>query len=235
MSSEVMKSEIPPGKILRFKRLQGLKCFDTVIAMIENSTPVREIAMFIQDEALEYKDVSRRYLQTLLQQYIGQNAMRFIDDQMPTRHLSLTNSISERVDPMDVYQVLIAIHSERMMMDFAQEKRTGRTTSQNTTNVRVMSEILASMANIETTRKYRFKEFQQTRGVEDTLAHLQKVKNEYNARWGETTANMITDPAARRRILNAIEQARSGAHSPLAALLKLRETKEETVTVNEEK
>ena len=223
MSAAAAKADIHQPKVIRFKRLQGLKCFDHVVAMIENSLPAREIAKYIQEESQEYTDVSHRYLQNLLHQYIGQQSLRFIEDQAPTRHLALTHSISERVDPMDVFQVLVAVQSERLMMEFATEKRTGKTTAQGTANVRAMNEILKSMADIDTTRKYRFKEFQQTRGVEDTLAQLQKVKTDYSTRWGEAAANMILDPQARRRILNAVEQARSGAHGPLANLLRDRE------------
>lgn len=220
MSNEAR--ELPDPKIIRFKRLQNLKCFHKVVSMIEASMPAREIAQYVQEEALEYVDVSRRYLIVLVNQFIGANALRFIDDQIPTGHLQLTNSLSEKVDPMDVYQVLLAVHSERIMMDYAQEKRNGRTTQQNTQNIRAMNDILKSMADVETTRKFRFKEFQQSRGVEDTLASLERAKQKYEERWGPVAAAAILNPESRRRILNALEQVRAVSTGPIADLLSAR-------------
>jgi hypothetical protein len=54
-------------------------------------------------------------------------------------------------------------------------------------------------------------------------ADLQKVKDEYIAKWGEKTANILNNPDSRRRVMNVLEKFRAGANGVVAEILKTQE------------
>lgn len=58
-------------------------------------------------------------------------------------------------------------------------------------------------------------------------ADSQKVKDEYIAKWGEKTANILNNPDSRRRVMNVLEKFRAGANGVVAEILKTQEVIEE--------
>jgi hypothetical protein len=201
------------------ERLQKLDCFNEVLERIDLGHNAMRIAEFIQEERKEYTDVTKESLRRIISKFIAKSGVRYIKSQAPSSHVNLRNSIPEFIDPAEMYQVLIAIQTERMVMAHQKEIEEGRVGEQGNKQVDLMNRILKSLADVDIDRR-KIKEMVGSRSREFLIDSMDMIKAQYVERWGERTANIMFQPESRRRVLNALEQVRAGASGPLAKLLE---------------
>ena len=201
------------------EKLQRLDCFDEVLERIEMGHSALKIAEFIQEERKEYLEISRESLKRAINKFVSKSGVRYIKSQAPSSHVNLKNSIPEFIDPAEMYQVLIAVQTERMLMAHKKELEDGKVNEQGNKQIDLLNKVLKNLSDVDIDRR-KIKEMVGSRGREFLIDSMDMIKEQYVERWGEQTTKIMFNPESRRRVLNALEQVRAGASGPLANLLE---------------
>lgn len=203
------------------KKIESLICLPEIKSMFENGEKVVEIAVYIQNVAKEYTDISQKSLIRSLYRYFN-DSLR--GDQMkeflPATMLLLKENLQEQIDPIHALNILLAIHFDRIMMEYSIEKRLGKTISSNTKAIEVaarISELLDRATSEDLSRRLKGSSLDSS--PRDTLDGMTRLREAYTQKYGEVAANVIANPDARRRILNIMEKIEKGCSGPLYDLV----------------
>ena len=201
------------------EKLQKMDCFNEVIQRIEMGHSASRLADFIQQERHEYTDVTKESLERVIRKFIRKSGTRYIASQVNNAHVNLRNSLPEIIDPAEMYQVLIAIQTDRVMLEHKREQETGKISEQGNKQIALMDKILKNLSDVEADRKKIKAVNNAVHSREYLMDSMDMVKQQYVEKWGSQTAQIMLNPESRRRVLNALEQVRAGADGPLAQLL----------------
>ena len=185
-------------------RLEQLNCFAVVKNMLEGGESVPNIAKFIREEAKESLDISEKSLRNRLYRYIQKNSRETVREQVPRPHLALYQKQVEKIDAVAALQLLGSIHMDRILMEYAVEKKIGKTIISTTSAIKVANDIYRTIHEIETDLKNQGVQPQQT-SLEEQMAHF---RERYREQWGEAWTNIALNPESRRRIVGAMEKVR---------------------------
>lgn len=220
----------------RIAKLERLRCWPQVKAMIENSRPITDMVHYIQEEQGEYLEIKPLSLKSTIYQWIDRNQHKLIGTQIPTKYLNLLDSTVERVDPLDAVNMLFAIHMDRVMLDYAHESKNKKSQVSNTQNLKLANEMVRTMSYInESSIKHKVAvqaaKDSGSKGVKETFESIEKVKRSYAERFGSTAAAIALNPESRTKVHSALSRIKRGDSEPV---LKLLEKNSKTVKDLEE-
>ena len=206
------------------KKIEGLNCFADIKTMLENGEKVADIAAYIQDDAKEYTEVSRKTVIRSVYRYFN-DCIRSeqTKELLPATMLLLKENLQEHIDPIHCLNILLAIHLDRISMEYAIEKKLGKTLSSNTKAIGVaatISDLLSKATSDDLSR--RLKGASLDSSSSDALDGVARMRDAYAQRYGEVAANVIANPDARRRILNIMEKIEKGTSGPLFDMIYKR-------------
>ncbi|MBX3040928.1 MAG: hypothetical protein KF789_09510 [Bdellovibrionaceae bacterium] len=206
------------------KKIDGLSCLADIKLMIENGERLADIAAYIQDEAKEYTDVSRKSLTRSLYRYFNDSIRsEQVKELLPATMLLLKENLQEHIDPIHSLNILLAIQIDRIMIEYSIEKKLGKTINTNTKAISVaatISDLLNKATSDDLSR--RLKGASLDSSPSDTLDNMSKVRESYAQKYGEVAANVIANPDSRRRILNIMEKIEKANSGPLFDLIQKR-------------
>ncbi len=211
---ENQNKKIKPGPK---KKIEGLNCLADIKQMFENGEKVADIAAYIQNDAKEYNDVSQKTLIRSLYRYFT-DCIRSeqVKELLPATMLLLKENLQEHIDPIHALNILLAIHIDRITMEYTIEKKLGKTLSSNTKAISVaatISDLLNKATSDDLSR--RLKGASLDTSPSDALDGMARLRESYAQKYGEVAANVIANPDARRRILNIMEKIEKSASGPL--------------------
>lgn len=230
-----MKTESVAPVYCKATKLERLKCWPEVKAMIQNSRPLSDIVRFIQDDRKEYLDVKPGSLYLMIRYWIQRNQDKLIDCQIPTKYLNLLDNKIERIDPLDGLNMIFAIHMDRIMIDYAKERKASHSAKENTSNLRLANDMLKAMSELKQNALKQHMPNENkpgTKSLKETFESIDRVKKMYEERFGSVPAAVALNPESRAKVYSAISRIRRGDSEPILELLKsnsekLRKIKEE--------
>ena len=226
------------GKEKRMSKLQKLKCWPEVKAMLENSRPVADIVHHIQVVREEYLEIQPRSLQTIIYQWMARHQDEFLDTRIPTKYLNLLDSNIEKVDPTDAVNMIFSIHMDRIMMDYSNERRERKSDYQNTQNLKLANEMIRTMSFLKSDSfKQRLAQLEakegSSKGVRETFESIDRVKKAYEERFGQKAAAVMLNPESRAKVYSALAHVRKGDSAQVIELLKRNTAKAEELAREE--
>lgn len=211
------KDGLPISK--SFEKLYKMQCWNEVFLLLKESRPIPDIVSFVFDEKHEPLTISRQSLQSYLYKFVAACHESFKRDQAIMSHVPLIKSISENVDPSQVYQLLIGIQFERIMIAFGEEVKKQKLGGGTNEAVRCLLEVLNSMSKDAPKRL--------DAGTVDAAAsnvvdNLEKARKVYEERFGSVASTILTSHDGRRRMLNLLEMVKSATSGEFAEILSKR-------------
>lgn len=204
-------------------KLEKMQCWAKAKNMLESGIPVKEVARYIQEDAKEYTDATRATLASVLYKWVSDRANDFIRDQAPVAHMGMFNKVQD-LDTQNLFNLALAIHMDRIMLDYTTEKRIKKSISGNTTALRVLTEMLKAKSMTEHKEFERLREFTKgggsTEGNGVDIDNMAKLKAGYAAKFGDSIADIIFNPDSRRRIINALEKVKRGSSKDFIDIMK---------------
>lgn len=205
-------------------RLEKLNCWPTVKNMIEDGKAPKDIATYIQQEAKEYTDVGHRSLWTIILRYISKQADKLIREQVAVPHMGLQNKSVVEIDSMSAVNLGLATHLDRIMIDYATEKKIKKTINSNTNSLKVLNDMLKTKSLLEMRELEKAREMAKS-GVTGAdsgvnLDDMARLKAAYATKYGDKVANIVFSPESRRRVLNALEKVKRGSSAEFIAIMK---------------
>ena len=197
-------------------RLEQLACFPTIKNMIQAGASVPEICRFIREDAKEALDITEKSLRNRLYRFLEKNSKDCLREQVPRPHLALYQEQVEQIEVIKGLDLCLAITLDRIMMDYTIEKKLGKTMSSTTSALKVLNELIKT--------KYQFEEGIRTQhkssATESWDAFMANARENYRARYGDSVANIVFDPASRRRIVNALERVKRNSSKDFIEVMK---------------
>lgn len=200
-------------------KIETLICFPEVKQKLENGEKISEIALYIQEEAKEYLEVKREAIVRSLYRYQNNsitNEQR--DELLPSTALLLKGSLQEYIDPIEALNLLLNIQIDRIAIEYKIEKKLGKTLASTTKAIDIATTIANALnraSSDEQARKLKYGDNKNDSYDAAVKRQHDKITESVAARYGEVTANIMNDPAARRRILNVVEKLGKGTSGPL--------------------
>jgi len=217
--SEAPKPTKRPGPK---KELDNLACIEQVKLMFEEGSRVSDIADYIQDEAKECLDISKDVLIRKLYRYLTDLIKPDAAKELVPHTVSmLKGNLNETIDPIQSLNIVLAIQVDRIMMEYAIEKKLGKTISSNTKSIQVaayISDLINKATSDDLARRLKGASLDKP-DAGDTLDQIGKIRDAYAQKYGEVAANVISNPDARRRILNIMEKIEKANSGPLYDLV----------------
>lgn len=213
----------------RKKKLEAMKCWPEVKHMLDNGIPVRDIVHYIQVDRKEYTSVTPASLRTIINQWCGSlvNRNKLIDHRIPVRHLNLINSNNERIDPVDAMNMLFAIQMDRVLIMYQKEQQAGKTYAENTSNLKLATDMLRILNDMMQTdprafgRKVSSVVPATNEGkMDSSLMALDRLKKQFEERYGATAASVMMNPESRNRLFNAVSRIRKTGDLTVTSLIE---------------
>lgn len=223
--AEATETEQPkPAK--KTLKIETIKCFPEVKKMLASGNSILSIVRFIQDECGEYTDVHPETVRANIYYYLNRAPEIVKAGRLPSRYRSMLDEIDDHIDPLDAVNMLFAVHTDRIMIEYEQERKKEKINPNNTSAMKLANEMLKTMSHLMLDQ-YRFRAYQnndsKSSGNNDTFQQMQKVKNQLSERYGERAAAVAIDPESRRRVFNALQRVRKGDTAPMLKLLKMNQ------------
>lgn len=212
----------------RSKKLESMQCWPQVKHMLDNGIAVPEIVHYIQITRKEYTNVKPQSLTTIIYQWLGSldNRKRLIDYRVPVKHLNLIKSNSERVDPIDGMNMLFALHMDRVLMAYDKEKQKKAPSKDNNKMIEIAMDMLNSLAQMQGVGDPKMMSLKNPTNstteqrVDGTLAQMDRIKKQFEERWGSTAAQVLLDPESRNKLFNAVNKIRKTAGPTMARIIE---------------
>ena len=217
------------GNRRRIYKMEQMRCWPQVLAMFENGIQLSVIAKFIQEESGECTDIHRASVERSLRYWLKKNWERpDIIDRAPLRHVSLIESASDRIDPVDALNMLFAIQVDRISDHYSAEKRSKNFTNFNNGAIRLAKDIAEAMADIERVRRPGGSAAPMSgegKAAVETFNQTQRLKKFYEDKFGGVAAAVLLNDESRRKIISALDKVRKGNSDSLADILKTNSEK----------
>lgn len=207
----------------KLSKLEKLSCFPQVKNMLEQGISIKDVALFIQEDAKEYLDASRGSVQSALYRYVESKSDSFIREQVPLPHLGLQQKNIPDMDAINVCNLGLAIQLDRIYIDYTTEKKIKKTINSNTHSLRVLNDLLKTKSLLEQRELEKSRELVKAGSLANSginLDDIPRLKANYAAKFGDAIANIVFDPGSRRRIINALEKVKRGSNADFIEAMK---------------
>jgi len=236
-SAETLRTTVVQTHKKIGRRLELMKCWPEVMALIDNGEKVEEIARFIQEDRRESLNVKRKTVVATIYYWLSKNRAK--GERAPTKHLVLIGSMSENVDSLSAINMLFAIQVDRITEHYAVEKEHKNFTNFNNNAIRIAKEIVQTMSEIELKRRpspgaASLEQASGASSVNDTYLALQRMGQTYAEKFGINAANVILNDESRRRVMSALEKVRQCESTELMDILKNNQIKAEQIRKQED-
>jgi len=236
-SAETLRTTVVQTHKKIGRRLELMKCWPEVMALIDNGEKVEEIAHFIQEDRRESLNVKRKTVVATIYFWLSKNRAK--GERAPTKHLVLIGSMSENVDSLSAINMLFAIQVDRITEHYAVEKEHKNFTNFNNNAIRIAKEIVQTMSEIELKRRpspgaASLEQASGASSVNDTYLALQRMGQTYAEKFGINAANVILNDESRRRVMSALEKVRQCESTELMDILKNNQIKAEQIRKQED-
>ena len=236
-SAETLRTTVVQTHKKIGRRLELMKCWPEVMALIDNGEKVEEIARFIQEDRRESLNVKRKTVVATIYFWLSKNRAK--GERAPTKHLVLIGSMSENVDSLSAINMLFAIQVDRITEHYAVEKEHKNFTNFNNNAIRIAKEIVQTMSEIELKRRpspgaASLEQASGASSVNDTYLALQRMGQTYAEKFGINAAHVILNDESRRRVMSALEKVRQCESTELMDILKNNQIKAEQIRKQED-
>lgn len=226
-------AEWPVKNRWRISKIERLKCWPEVLALLENGEPVDDIATYIQVHRGEYEDVGRQSLKRCLWLWIKRNR-DMVPDRVPMVHAQLAAS-APRIDEMDGLNMVLALQMDRVSMFYDAERRSRVLNPRLEKEMRLVKDILHTMAQVRSTEKRYAPAVPKDGGGTSVIQQIEALKHIYENKYGVAVARVILADESRRKVLNAVEHLRRGNSQALQRILEKNAKKAEELKEQERK
>lgn len=217
-SRRKFSSESNVPKNVSNMRLLTMKCWPHVKQMLQDSKPVTHVAKYIQSDCGELTELTFGTLVHSIHKLVRDSDESYIRDQAVQGHIPLIQSMTERADAYDAYQVLLGIQFERVMIGFLKERRDSKLNRDSNDAVRILNDVIESMSKIDP-KKFQVEKVIDTPSADSSA---EKMKKMYEEKFGSIAANILSNPDSRRRWMNFAEMLKSATTGDLAEILTQR-------------
>ncbi len=207
----------------KLTKLEKLACFSQVKNMLEQSIPIKDVARYIQEEAKEYLDASRASVLSALYRYVESKADSLIREQVSLPHMGLHQKNIPDIDAISACNLGLATQLDRILIDYATERKIKKTINSNTQSLKVLNDLLKTKSLLERREVERAKELAKTGSLSNSginLDDMARLKAAYATKFGDHIANIVFNPDSRRRIINALEKVKRGSSADFIAVMK---------------
>ncbi len=213
------------SKSEKLSKLERMSCFPKVKNMLEQGVSVKEVARFIQEEAKEYLDASRDTVAAAIYRYVQLHTDALIREQVPLPHMGLQQRNIPDVDALSVCNLALATQLDRVMIDYATEKKIKKTINSNTLSMKILSDLLKTKSFLEQREFEKSMETAkagQSSGSGIELDDMSRLRSGYAAKFGNDIANIVFDPGSRRRIMSALERVKRTSNKDFIEAMKAK-------------
>lgn len=223
-SSNAIGEDFKLNKHEKLSKLERMSCFPQVKNMLEQGVPVKEVARFVQEEAKEYLDASRGTVAASIYHYVQRHSDVLIREQVPLPHMGIQLNNIPDINALSACNLALATQLDRIMIDYSTEKKIKKTINSNTFSLKVLNDLLKTKSLLEHREFERSRELAKdgaSSGSGMNLDDIPALKAKYAKQFGDQIANIVFDPASRRRIVGALEKVKRG--SSLAFIEAMKE------------
>lgn len=196
-----------PTRPTRFVRLRNLACFPEVHSRLLGGMPLVEIARFIQEDAQEYRDISRSHLEDLLSDFRGEMPKtELLSVRMPEAMVKAKEALDQGVNELAELGTLYRLQHERILLDVAHEKKIGKMFKTTGPEIFIAMRILKNMAQLKMDLGIDQRHLGKLEVKEDRT-ETKTIRAELVARYGkDEIAKVMSDPTSRRKVLMLAER-----------------------------
>lgn len=222
-------TEVPVKNRWRANKLEKLKCWGEILAMLENGDQVDDIATFIQVQRNEYTEVGRASLIRVIYLWIKRHR-ELVPDRVPMIHMQLASS-SPRIDEIEGLNMVLAIQMDRVSYLYEDERRRRVHNPRLERELRLAKDILDTMASVSANQKRYSAPAKEGGG--SVISQIEQLRAIYSNKYGAAVARVILADESRRKVLNAMEHLRKGNSQALQSILDKNATKAEELKEKE--
>jgi hypothetical protein len=164
-------------------------------------------------EYLEAKHVS---LVTQLCRWVKSKGKEYLGCRAPTTHVEMLKSQYEDIDPLKAMQLIFSIQFDRLMIDYATETKINKCLNSNTNSMRLAMDMISAMDEIGAQKSIRPNQSSN----EDSSGNMDRIRREYESRFGANAAMVALNPESRRRVFLALEKVKKGNLASVQELLR---------------
>lgn len=208
---EFPQTEVIFGKSQIFPKLESLSCWSECVSLIEMGNKPKRVAKFIQEEKGECLDMSAEALRVGIHRWIQKQGARFVSDQAPSTASHLLESMEFDKTPFQIAQYLLNLQVDRINIDYKIEKQMGKSPHHTTAAIKTANELLKTLASLDPALnglKGAHPSAAINRDGNLTEEAIKRSRQIHEAKYG-AIGKFITDPRARRMLLNAIDGIKS--------------------------
>jgi hypothetical protein len=243
-------------------RLRKAKCWGEMLDMLAIGTKMTDIVHFAKVEKNEYEHISPETLERYLLWFVEGRGKEYIQMRCPSKMKLYEASMYDfdvfmahkMLAAIQFERVTNAVDREKEMRETEKELKAQEDAPKSevidaqkkyrdaanfaSKQVDLLNTIMKSLNEEEiqrNTKRVATRFFHSLGGDQNgssVVMAVEKVKEQYAQRWGETTAKVVLDPESRRRLLNVIERVRASNTLPVKRVLDAqivsREDKDET-------
>lgn len=209
--TELPQAEVIYGKSQIFPKLESLSCWNECVSLIEMGNKPKRIAKFIQEEKGECLDMSAEALRVGIHRWIQKQGARFVGDQAPSTASHLLESMEFDKTPFQIAQYLLNLQVDRINIDYKIEKQMGKSLHHTTAAIKTANELLKTLASLDPALNGLRSTHTSTAANRDgnlTEEMIERSRKIHEAKYG-AIGKFITDPRARRMLLNTIDGLKS--------------------------
>lgn len=196
----------PRSRSTKFVKLRQLECFKEIEQRITSGRPITQIVDFIQREKGEYLDVTRDSLVKVITEYRDQiGKKQILASRVPDQMEKWTAEARAAVDEVEELAKLFKLQMGRIEMEAKTEQQLRKLFKTLGQEVYYAMKILQTSASIKT--DFGLITGARPTGEDGSGVNVNILNMDFARRFGsEAVQQVVTNPAARRKVLSLVER-----------------------------